>query len=175
MREIDRFCSLFEQEVLHTFDYLGDLPIDEWNGIPVDSDTLYLGTRIQKITISSLARHLMHTEQFWIGIISSLPPDAVVPLPGKPTGTEKISDGKELLDIYRESLADNLLRLKKLSPETLGAEIMFVDRRYTVMGFLWSILGHHGYHLGQIDLLMRQQGTEAPEYMEWPEKGKVLG
>jgi uncharacterized damage-inducible protein DinB len=76
---------------------------------------------------------------------------------------------------YRKSFSENLQRLQNLSSETLGKEIVFVDRKYTVMGFLWSILGHHAYHLGQIDLVMRQQGMQAPEYMEWPEKGKVLG
>ncbi len=175
MQEIERFCSLFEQEVLHTFDYLEDLSMAQWTAIPVDSDALYLGTRIQKITISALVRHLLHTERFWIGAIDALPPGATLPLPGRASDLENVSDGKTLVLSYRKSFSENLQRLQNLSSETLGKEIVFVDRKYTVMGFLWSILGHHAYHLGQIDLVMRQQGMQAPEYMEWPEKGKVLG
>jgi len=52
---------------LHTFDYLGDLSAAQWTGIPVDSDALYSGTRVQKITISAFVRHLMYTGHFWIG------------------------------------------------------------------------------------------------------------
>ena len=175
MQRMDRFCSLFEQEVLHTFDYLEELSMAQWTAIPVDSDALYLGTRIQKITISALVRHLLHTERFWIDAIDSLPPNATIPLPGRPSDLENVPDGEPLVLSYRKSFSENLLRLQSLSSETLEKEIAFVDRKYTVMGFLWSILGHHAYHLGQIDLVMRQQGMQAPEYMEWPEKGKVLG
>jgi len=70
---------------------------------------------------------------------------------------------------------ENLEKLNTLTLATLEKEIVFTGRRYTGIGFLWSVLGHHAYHLGQIDLLMRQQDLAAPEYMEWPETGRVLG
>ena len=175
MNEFERFCSLFDQEVQHTFDYLSHLGPDQWTGIPVDSDALFLGSRIQKINISALVRHLIHTERSWIGQIGTLPPGGILPLPGSPAGLERISDGKDLVETYRVRHTENLAALARLSPEALKNELTFVDRRYTGMGFLWAMLGHHAYHLGQIDLVMRQQGTEAPEFMEWPETARIVG
>ena len=166
---------LFSTRIRHIFDYLALLEPSQWTGIPADSEALFLGRRIPKIPISALVRHLIHTERTWIGQIGSFPPGATIPLPGPPAGLDTISDGKDLVEAYRSRHADNLAALARLSPDTLQKEVIFVDRRYTGMGFLWSVLGHHAYHLGQIDLTMRQQGTEAPEFMEWPETSRIVG
>lgn len=45
----------------------------------------------------------------------------------------------------------------------------FVGRRFTVMGFLWAIHGHHGIRLGPIDLVLRPLGD-----MEWHERARVI-
>ena len=61
-----------------------------------------------------------------------------------------------------------------LAVSDLEKEFSFVGRRYTGMGILWAMFGHHAYHLGQLDLLMRQLNFIAPEYMEWSETEKVI-
>lgn len=175
MNELKRFISLFDQEVIHTFDYLGMLSDGQWSAIPIDSETLFLGTRINKITISALARHLINAESHWFGQLASLPATATMPLPGKSSTLENMPDGPALIDAYRATHAVNLENLHALTPAVLEKEFVFTGRHYTGIGFLWSVLGHHAYHLGQIDLLMRQQGLAAPEYMEWQETGRVLG
>lgn len=175
MNEFERFISLFEQEVMHTIDYLNMLDGAHWHAIPCDAETLYLGNRVNKITISALTRHLINAEKHWLETISALPAGASMPLPGKATFLEGIADGPALIEAYRTSLDASLQQLRQLKAATLEQEIVFTGRRYTVMGFLWSILGHHAYHLGQIDLLMRQQNILAPEYMEWPETARLLG
>lgn len=175
MNELKRFISLFDQQVIHTFDYLDMLRDTQWNAIPIDSETLFLGTRVNKITIGALTRHLANAENHWFKQLTSLPASGTMPLPGKAAALENVSDGVELIDAYRAMHATNLENLHALTPADLEKELVFTGRRYTGIGFLWSVLGHHAYHLGQIDLLMRQQGLAAPEYMEWKETGRLLG
>ncbi|MES2364415.1 MAG: DinB family protein [Pseudomonadota bacterium] len=175
MNELKRFISLFDQQVIHTFDYLDMLRDTHWYAIPKDSETLFLGTRVNKITIGALTRHLVNAESHWFRQLASLPALATMPLPGKSGSLEGVSDGVALIDAYRAMHATNLEYLHALRPADLEKEFVFTGRRYTGIGFLWSVLGHHAYHLGQIDLLMRQQGLAAPEYMEWQEIGRVLG
>lgn len=175
MNELKRFISLFDQQVIHTFDYLDMLSDTQWNAIPIDSETLFLGTRVNKITIGALTRHLANAESHWFRQLASLPALATMPLPGKSESLEDVSDGVALIDAYRAIHTTNLESLHALTPLDLEKEFVFTGRRYTGIGFLWSVLGHHAYHLGQIDLLMRQQGLAAPEYMEWQETGRVLG
>lgn len=175
MNELKRFISLFDQQVIHTFDYLDMLNDSHWSAIPIDSETLFLGTRVNKITIGALTRHLANAENHWFKQLTNLPASATMPLPGKPAAMENVSDGVELIDAYRAMHATNLENLQALTPADLEKELVFTGRHYTGIGFLWSVLGHHAYHLGQIDLLMRQQGLAAPEYMEWQETGRLLG
>ncbi|MHB1677029.1 MAG: DinB family protein [Sulfuriferula sp.] len=175
MNELERFISLFNQEIVHTYDYLGMVKDEQWSAIPCDSEALFLGTRVNKITIGALTRHLMHAESHWLGQIGPLPAGATMPLPGKSATPEDVVDGSWLIEAYKVAQAGNLEKLHALTPVVLGKEIVFTGRRYTGIGFLWSILGHHAYHLGQIDLLMRQLGHIAPEYMEWPDTGRLLG
>lgn len=175
MNELERFISLFDQTIIHTFDYLGMVKNTQWGAIPCDSEALFLGTRVNKITVGALTRHLIHAERHWFEQLGTLPVAATMPLPGKPMALEEIMDGPGLIDAYRVAHAGNLKKLHTLTSATLDKEIVFTGRRYTGIGFLWAVSGHHAYHLGQIDLLMRQQNLIAPEYMEWPETGRVLG
>ncbi len=177
MNELERFISLFNQEVVHTFDYLAMLDDAHWSAIPKDSDALFLGSRVNKITIGALTRHLMNAESHWFGQIAPLAAGGAMPLPSSGGAAQKqdVAEGPWLIDAYKTAHAGNLDKLHALTPVVLEKEILFTGRRYTGIGFLWSILGHHAYHLGQIDLLMRQSGMIAPEYMEWPETGKLLG
>lgn len=175
MTELERFISLFDQQVVHTWDYLEPLRPEAWQAIPADSQALFLGSRINKITIGALTRHLIHAESHWIAQLRAAPAGGTIPLPGRADALAEIADGAPLIEAYRSSHAKNLQALREFAPADLAKAVVFTDRRYTVMGFLWSLFGHHAYHLGQIDLLLRQQGIEAPEYMEWPETGRVLG
>jgi uncharacterized damage-inducible protein DinB len=175
MTELERFRSLFHQQVLHTFDYLQAINETQWQGIPCDSQALYLGSRINKITIATLSRHLATTESHWISQLPSIPANGTMPMPEKDPVIEAAKTVPGFIDIYELRHRKNMERLTALSAGDLDKPLMFAGRHYTGMGLLWSILGHHAYHLGQMDLLMRQQEVTAPEYMEWREKERVVG
>lgn len=175
MKEQERFISLFDQQIRHTFAYLERIPQNLWRGVPADAKTLSLGDRVNKITISALARHLLNAERHWITQLPILAAGATLTLPGKGDWLDSIGDGQAFIESYRANHSENLTRLAALSDDDVTKLLTFNGRRYTAIGFLWSLLGHHAYHLGQIDLLMRQQGVEPPEYMDWPETEKVLG
>ena len=175
MTELERFRSLFDQEVLHTFDYLQLIDESQWRGIPRDSEALYLGTRINKITIAALARHLATAESHWISRLPLVPDNGTMPMAEKDPAIEAVKTVPSFIAIYEKRHEENMGRLAALREKDLGKPLVFAGRRYTGMGFLWSVMGHHAYHLGQMDLLMRQQDLEAPEYMEWREKDRILG
>ena len=175
MTELERFRSLFNQQVLHTFDYLRTVGESQWQGIPSDSEALYLGSRINKITIAALSRHLATAESHWISQLPLLPADGTMLMPEKDPVVEAVKTVPSFIDVYEQRHQKNMERLATLSAADLDKRLVFAGRHYTGMGLLWSILGHHAYHLGQMDLLMRQQDVEAPEYMEWREKERVVG
>lgn len=167
MQEFGRFLSLYHQQALHTVDYLKLVAPAQWRAVPVHSDALFLGSRVKTITIAALTRHLMAAETHWIHALQQ--ESAAIGLPQPDPAVEALADGEALVRAYQEGHARRMKNLEDFHHQDLDRELRFAGRRYTTMGFLWAIYSHHGYHLGQIDLLMRQLGTEAPEYMEWPE------
>lgn len=172
MQEFGRFLSLYNQQALHTVNYLRLVTPAQWRAVPVHSDALFLGSRVKTITIAALIRHLMTAETHWIHALQEQ--SAEIGLPQPDPAIEALADGDALIHAYQTGHARRLRDLEGLHRLDLSRELRFTGRRYTAMGFLWAIYSHHGYHLGQIDLLMRQLGTVAPEYMEWPETNGVI-
>src|SRR3546814_7498940 len=68
----------------------------------------------------------------------------------------------------------SLEAVRGYSEETLAKPFVFVGRHFTVGGFLWAVYGHHCYHVGQVDQLMRQQSVMPPEFLEYRETEKLI-
>ncbi|MEW6611798.1 MAG: DinB family protein [Pseudomonadota bacterium] len=172
MNEIARFISLYDQQGLHTMAYLQTLRPADWQAVPLHSDTLFLGSRVNTITIGALARHLISAERNWMQALLQGASDIAPPKPDAELA--RTPDGEPLIAAYRAAHQARLQDLAALREADLDRQLRFAGRRYTAMGLLWALYSHHAYHLGQIDLLMRQQGLLAPEYMEWPETERVI-
>jgi uncharacterized damage-inducible protein DinB len=173
--ERKRFLSLFDQLVEHTMSYVGRMHEEGYAVVPIDTPVMFLGTRVNKIAIGGLVRHLILAEAHWFERLPKATEGEVIPFPDNAAVLEGVPDGKALLDKYRETYAQARAHVAGLTDADLNKTISFANRSYTGLGFLWSILGHHGFHVGQIDILMRQQGIEPPEYMEWPKAEGVVG
>jgi uncharacterized damage-inducible protein DinB len=175
MDELERFCRLFDQLVEHTFQYLEQVDVQNYAAIPVDSPTMFLGSRVNQINIGSLLRHLILTETHWFESLPLVMNKATIPFAQNASMLETIKNGRPLMDNYRAAYGAMKQNLSTLTEADLTKQITFAGHKYSVIGFLWTILGHHSFHLGQIDLLLRQQSFSPPEYMEWPEAQGVLG
>lgn len=174
MNDIERFISLYNQQVTLSLNVLERIPAPLWNSIPADSDTNYLGKRISRITIEALAGHLMRAEDYWTTMLSQIAPNDDMPPPVGVPMLELSKPGLPLVNQYRKILKSNLQRVGRMSPEQLATPFTFIGRHYTVQGFLWAIYAHHSYHFGQIDLLLRQQSYLPPEFLELPEQQLVI-
>lgn len=174
MNELERFTSLFNQQVLHTLATLETVPVPLWQAVPADSDTNYLGARVNRITIEALVKHLCQAEQHWTKSLATIQHGQTMGPPAGESPPQDVKPGLELLSQYRVVHKFNLNRVLALGPEDPKTELSFAGRRFTVMGFLWAMYGHHSYHFGQIDLLLRQQGHMPPEFLEYPERTRVI-
>lgn len=172
MTEFERFKSIYSQQSIHTLDYLEMLNPEQWQAIPHDSEMLYLGTRVNKITVSALVKHFIVAERHWINSVATMPTGSVIPIPANTSTLDDLDNGEKLLDAYRKAHEENLKLLSGLSDDDLKKDFVLAGRHYTGMGILWAMFSHHAYHLGQIDLIIRQLNLLAPEYMEWPETEK---
>ncbi|MCZ6665360.1 MAG: DinB family protein [Gammaproteobacteria bacterium] len=175
MNELQRFLSLFDHQVKHTLRFVEHVPQEAWTSVPVEGDFMFLGTRVARITIAALLKHLLIAESHWFERLATVRQGDSIPLPLNTTSLSTIEDGPQVIDAYRERHESALRGLASFSNERLATEFTFVGRHFTVMGLLWMVLSHHGFHLGQVDLLMRQNGLQPIEFLEWAETEKVVG
>ncbi len=174
--EFNRFLSLHEQLFLQTLNLLNDIDNDEiYNKIFIDNNVMYLGTRVNKITIGGLIRHFVLAEIHWFEIMKEDKEEIMIPKPDNASLLEHIKDGNDLIERYKEVFAKGKKILETYTEKDLNKTVSFMGRKYTTMGFLWVTFGHHSYHLGQIDMLMRQHEIYPAEYMEWPNNETVIG
>lgn len=173
MTEPDRWSRLFEQQLRHTQDFLGLLRPEDWQVVPRDSDTLFLGTRVRRITIAALVGHLVTATENWLTRLHQAESGDTIPIP-RAEELDALPQDETMAQVYARRVEVLLGLAQQLTDADLDKQVSFAGRQYTGAGLLWAVLAHHSFHLGQIDLVMRQQGLAAPEFMEWPETEGVV-
>lgn len=175
IQEFNRFLSIHEQLYLQTLVLLKDVSEETYNNIPIDNEVMYLGTRVNTINIGGLIRHFVLAEIHWFQAVKEGNNGLIIPKPDNASLLKNIPNGQPLVDKYKEVFSKGFEILKTYTEDDLNKTVSFMGRTYTVMAFLWITFGHHSYHLGQVDMLMRQNGIYPAEYMEWPNTSTLIG
>ncbi|MEL7006720.1 MAG: DinB family protein, partial [Bacteroidota bacterium] len=63
--EKERFLSMYREQVKHTVKFVESVDFEKYKMVPLDTESMYMGTRINRINISSLIRHLIVAENHW--------------------------------------------------------------------------------------------------------------
>jgi uncharacterized damage-inducible protein DinB len=60
----------------------------------------------------------------------------------------------------------NIRTLRGFDEATLDKTVRFAgdESLWSVMGFLWGLYAHRAYHLGNIDIYLRQADAPAPDF-----------
>ena len=66
----------------------------------------------------------------------------------------------------------NMGILSAIPEEQLAKRMVFAgdDSEWTVMGFLWGMWGHRAYHLGNLDIYLRQSDSTTPDFFSFNPK-----
>ncbi len=170
--EFDRFLMMWDRS-MHRFEkIIGQVTDDAYRAIPVAGDSNYLGNRVGEIMIDTLVRHLVVAERHWFRFVLNAEDGAEVPKPESIVAKAELTH-ESAGTFYREEVGAAFDALKGIQQEQLSKTVTWDGSRYTVMGFLWTVLTHHTYHLGQIDLLMRQEGIYPHDILSKTAMGPV--
>lgn len=170
--EFERFLMMWERSMHRLEVILGQVTEEAYRAVPVPGDTNYLGDRVGEIMIDTLVRHLVVAERHWFRFVLDCEEGASIP---KPEGIVAKVELKaaEAGAYYRKEVGTAFAQLRQMDPRQLEKRVIWDGSTYTVMGFLWTILTHHTYHLGQLDLLMRQQGIYPHDVLSVEALGQV--
>jgi len=147
--ELEKFLAVWDDEAASTIKLLRTLPASQYDFKPDPTGR----------SLGELAWHLAEGDAYMsYGIetgqftMETSPPNIE-----RPRTVEALAPGYEL--VHREAAA----RIRKLKPEDLDRPIPFFTGPMPIRDILWSGIIFHGiHHRGQLSLMCRLAGGEAP-------------
>ena len=165
-QELKRFLTLFDGLVVSSNSWMTGTPEEKQDWVPFDNPNMKFGDRISTITIRSVFIHTVVGENLWAQALKDCEEGAVLKHDrGRAASlTEKLSASHDLVADAMKLHADNMRLFRTYTDEHLAKKIKWSGREWTVMGFLWAIYSHRSYHLGNIDIFMREADEAAPDF-----------
>ncbi len=166
--ELNRFLVLFDKLVREGTQWIEKTPEKSLDWTPPSDSGIHFGTRLRHASIKALFVHMAIADNVWSKSLRDCAPGDTVPLPRDMNFFHATMDGNFVKNT--QALHDETMDVMKgLTPETLGKQIVFAGDKstWTAMGFLWGIWGHRSYHLGNLDMLVRIQVGDAPDFFSF--------
>lgn len=164
--EQQRFLTLFDALVEANNVWMKRTPREKWNWVPFENPNMKFGDRISTITIKSVFIHTIVGEVQWASMLPTVTDASELkmdPEKGKAL-TRTLDEADDLIAAAMSLHADNMQAFASLDEAQLARGMRWAKRDWTVMGFLWGIYSHRSYHLGNIDIFMREADEPAPDF-----------
>ena len=126
---LDRLSA---QIVTQTARFARGTEVDSWANVPIDTDVMFLGTRINRITIGALLRHLGTAETHWLGRLAEAEDGEDLGIPTNGASLNDVADGEDLLDALDAAYQKNRAILRSLTATDLDKQVTCGSYRYTV-------------------------------------------
>jgi len=165
--EFERFLILFDQLAQFCESWLDRMPPDKLDWAPIENASMRFGDRVSRITVKGLVIHVAIGEQHWVDGIAAATDGEVIPIP-KNKALEAALAAGDWRQATRDMHRRNMERLRAYTPADLARKVVFADHTYTGMGLLWSMHAHRAFHLGNIDIYLRQTDTVSPDFFRFP-------
>jgi uncharacterized damage-inducible protein DinB len=165
-QESDRFLVMYEELVLVTNDWMLTMPKEKLEWAPVDNPNVRFGDRLTTVNIKGLYKHITLNDHYWVRMIRDAENNAVFQRPDIPDIAEAM-DGENFIEDAIRLHGENIDVLRSFGKPELTKKVVHTRRTYTGMGFLWAMYAHRSYHLGNIDIYIRQADVKAPDFFNF--------
>ena len=164
--EHERFLTLFQRMVDHTDAWIAKTPKDKLDWVPIQTSAMRFGDRVSRVTIAGLIAHIVVGEDHWAHSLPTVADGAVMPIPQYSAQQEEFAKG-DFQEIARRTQKKIVASFAALTPAELEKKVVWAGRTWSVMGFLWGAYAHRAFHIGNIDIYLRQADVVAPEFFEF--------
>jgi uncharacterized damage-inducible protein DinB len=164
--ELSRFLVLFDRLVGYTEAWLDRLAPAKLDWMPIDNPSMRFGDRVARITVKGLIVHTIVAERYWVRQIRACTPGENIAIPSDPETARRVSEGDFRAEAKRLH-AENMAALETFGEAELAKLVKFEQREWTGMGLLWGMYAHRAFHLGNIDIYLRQSDVIAPEFFQF--------
>lgn len=163
-QELTRFLTLFDALVVASNVWMDRTPEEKMEWVPIDNPNMKFGDRISTINIKSVYVHTIIGEQRWASMLKDCDDEAVLKPTPNPETTGRLMASDDVVAAAMEIHRDNMELFGAYDEAQLTKRIKWSGRDWTVMGFLWGIYCHRAYHLGNIDIYLREADEPAPDF-----------
>ena len=163
-QELTRFLTLFDALAVACNAWMARTPAEKLEWVPVENPNMKFGDRISTINIKSVYVHTIVGEQRWAALLGNCVDGAVLKPSPDPETTTRLMESNDVVRDAMEIHRSNMERFSTLDTAQLEKRIQWSGRDWTVMGFLWGIYCHRAYHLGNIDIYLREADEPAPDF-----------
>lgn len=164
--EHGRFLTLFQRMVDHTDAWIAKTPPDKLDWVPIQTSAMRFGDRVSRVTIKGLVAHIVVGENHWAESLPEIADGAVMPIPQYSTLQDELAKG-DFQEAAHKAQKKIIAGFAGLSATQLDKHVQWVGRDWTVMGFLWAAYAHRAFHIGNIDIYLRQADVVAPEFFNF--------
>ncbi|HEY7741519.1 MAG TPA: hypothetical protein VIA19_00610 [Burkholderiales bacterium] len=166
MNEHQRFLELFDALFVANNKWMEVTPAAKLEWVPLENPNMKFGDRISTINIKSLYVHTLVGECGWSRMLGTCKNGAALAPDHEQVRklTQQLDESRDLLGDAMRLHGTNMERFKAYDQSCLDKKISWMGRDWSVMGFLWGIYSHRSYHLGNIDLLVREADAPAPDF-----------
>lgn len=164
--EHERFLTLFQRMVDHTDAWIAKTPPDKLDWVPIQTSAMRFGDRVSRVRIKGLVAHIVVGEAHWAHFLSNCE-DGATMLPPAYSALAEEFEKSDFKALAHKTQAENMNAFRALSADQLAKQVTWVGRRWTVMGFLWGAYAHPAFHIGNMDIYLRQADVVAPEFFEF--------
>ena len=164
-QELERFLTLFDGLVQSTNSWLELTPAEKLEWVPVENPNMKFGDRISTITIKSVYIHTIVGETGWARLLKDCDDGAdLKPPPANRELTKELMASDDFVADAMKLHRENMALFGSYDDARLARRMKWSGREWTVMGFLWAIYSHRSYHLGNIDIYLREADAPAPDF-----------
>jgi uncharacterized damage-inducible protein DinB len=149
VNELERFLTTWDREAANTAAVLRALPASQYDFRP-DAGGRSLG---------ELAWHLAEGDAYMSHGIER----GSFNMTDRPPNIERPRTVEALAPAFERVHQEGVARIRKLTPADLDRELPFFGRQVAIREILWDMIISHGvHHRGQLTLMCRLAGGEAP-------------
>lgn len=164
--ERDRFLMLFGRLVDSTTRMIMAMPEEQRDSMPVRGDAVRFGDRVSEVTAKSLFIHMIVAEHGWARSLRDCNEGDHIPVPRNAALTQALAT-TDYIGRAQELHEDNMRIFAGFPEAALSREIVFNKSRWTLLGLLWGVYSHRAFHLGNIDIYVRQFGATPADFFNF--------
>ena len=134
--------------------------------VPIQTSAMRFGDRVSRVTIKGLVAHIVVGEAHWAHFLPTCEDGAVMKPPSYSALADEFAKG-DFKTLAHRAQKENMALFAGLSAEQLDQARHLGGPHLDGDGLSLGAYAHRAFHIGNMDIYLRQADVVAPEFFEF--------